>query len=1169
MSFVIGGIEIQMMADLARLRQDMDQARGMVGTAARAMQTSADMVKTAFISIGAGLTVAGLVRVVSGAIDAAEALHDLSIRTGASVESLSALQAIGRTTGTSAEAIAGAMNKLAKNMAVANEDSKGTGQAIKALGLDFETFRRLSPDQQMLTLATAMGKFEDGSGKSAAAMTLLGKEGAKMLPFMTDLAAAGQLVATTTSEQADMADKFNDALELGKLRTEEMTRALAMGLLPTMVDAQGMTHEFARLIGEYLDDGVTKSTGSLRTMAPVIRVLGVVMESLIVLAANVAFVFKGIGTEIGGLAAQAVAFVSGNFKQVGAIRAAMVSDAEKSRAALDKFEQSILGVTDRTLQGIEATNKSTVSMADNGRELANMNAKARIAAKGQLDFKAAAGEAAKAVKDQETANKKAADAAEKHAKEVEKLTAAGIDYLTHQRQANDATQREIDLGRNLTAAEAAQLDLTRKLTEGKLLMNAATEASARAEIVLAGQLAINKQWMLEITAENASATDAIYKKSESLRSETEKQIEANAAIGLSTTAIGDMKMARLLEMAVAADKIAQIIEEKSGCTALSQAQRDLAEEYRKSAAAAGTGAHLTAAKEAADEWSKTALSIQDSMTDAIFRALEDGKSLWRAFRDVLVNTFKTTVLQPVIKAIMAPITGGIGSMFMPGGASAAGSAGGGSGGIGSMLGMGGLGGMGELSTFFQSGVSMSMNGGFGAAMQGSGSLMANGSIMQGVANGAGALAPYAAGAAVGVYGGRAISNGYSAIGSGSGNTAVNVGTAIGAFWGPLGMAIGGAIGGLVNRAFGTKMIDKGGGITGTISSGDFSGNKFSDWQKKGGWFRSSSNGTTLGALEGDALAALRTSSAAVAAQIKSYAQVLGLPTAAIANVSKQIRIQLTDDQAANELAISEVFAAYQDEIADAVTGSRLAIFKKLGETNTEALARLSGIQRMTDQLQDYGGVFSRIAALSINAKDELIGFAGSIDALISKAQSFVANYYTEGEQAGISARQIQAQLTALGLSGTQVSGLDSRADFRALVEKTDLSSSAGRQQFNALLDIAQQFASVGQYLETNGGTLATLARQAPRQAELYDSILTALNPSMSGSSWPAAVETWTQSLGQLNTTTATVSQTITTSIAALTTAVVAKLEAVQTQVKDSGRQNADYMAEFFASGGGA
>lgn len=1165
MSFVIGGIEIQMMADLARLKKDMDQAKSMVGDASKAMQGAADMVKTAFAAIGAGLTVAALVHVVKGAIDAAEALHDLSIRTGASVESLSALQAIGRTTGTSAEAIAGAMNKLAKNMAVANEDSKGTGQAIKALGLDFETFRRLSPDQQMLALATAMGKFEDGSGKSAAAMTLLGKEGAKMLPFMTDLAAAGQLVATTTSEQADMADKFNDTLQLGKLRTEAMTRALAMGLLPTMVDAQGMTQEFARLIGDYLDDGVTKSTGSLRTMTPVIRVLGVVMESLIVLAANVAFVFKGIGTEVGGLAAQAVAFVSGNFKQVGAIRAAMVSDAEAARAALDKFEKSILGVTDRTLQGIEATKKSTVSMADNGRELANMNAKARIAAKGQLDFKAAAGEASKAVKDQEAANKKATDAADKLAKEVEKLTDAGKDYLTHQRQANETTQREIDLGRSLSVVEVAELDLTRKLATGKLLMASGTETAARAQIKLAGELAITKQWLKETTAENAAAADAVDKKTAAVIAETEKQREANQAIGLTTAALGDLKVARLLEMAAAADKNAQWEEEYILVSGATSAQRALAQAYRDAAGAAQSGAHLTAAKETKESWQKVADSIGESMTDALFRAVESGKSLWRAFRDVLVNTFKTTVLRPIISAVMAPITGAIGSMFMSGGASAAGGAGGG---LGSMAGsMLGLGSMGGLAGIFSSGATMAMNGGFGVAMQGAGSMMANGSMVQGAAQGAGAMAPYAAGAAVGVYGGRAISNGYSAIGSGSGNTAVNVGTAIGAIWGPLGMAIGGAIGGLVNRAFGTKMVDKGSGISGTISSGDFSGNKFADWQKKGGWFRSDSSGTNTSALDGDMLAALRTSSAAVAAQIKSYAQVLGLPTAAIANVSKQIRIQLTDDQAANEAAIGKVFAAYQDEIADVVTGSRLAIFKRLGETNTEALARLSGIQRMTDQLQEYGGVFSRIAALSVTAKDELIGFAGSIDALIAKAQSFVANYYTEGEQAGISARQIQAQLTALGLSGAQVSGMDSRADFRALVERADLSSSAGRKQFNDLLDIAQQFAGVGQYLEQNGGTLGSLARQAPRQAELYDSILNALNPDMSGSSWPAAVEAWTNGLGVLNTSTQGVGVQIKDSFDSLGNMLKGLFDDLREAVKSNGRIVSDAVHEAGAGNG--
>jgi len=50
MTTLAGAIEIQMLADLARLKKDMDAAKGMVGDATREMQRYADLVK-GFISV--------------------------------------------------------------------------------------------------------------------------------------------------------------------------------------------------------------------------------------------------------------------------------------------------------------------------------------------------------------------------------------------------------------------------------------------------------------------------------------------------------------------------------------------------------------------------------------------------------------------------------------------------------------------------------------------------------------------------------------------------------------------------------------------------------------------------------------------------------------------------------------------------------------------------------------------------------------------------------------------------------------------------------------------------------------------------------------------------------------------------------------------------------------
>ena len=180
----IATLTIEMAANIARLQTDMDQAKRVVNDSMKSIEQAVGLAKTAFVAFAGISSVDAFVGMVRGSIEAAAKLHDLAAQTGATVEALSAMGAVGKTSDTSLETISAAMNKLAKNMAGATEDTKGAGKALEALGIDFATFKALSPDEQMQAVAKAMDNFADGSGKSAVAMALYGKEGAKLIPFL-------------------------------------------------------------------------------------------------------------------------------------------------------------------------------------------------------------------------------------------------------------------------------------------------------------------------------------------------------------------------------------------------------------------------------------------------------------------------------------------------------------------------------------------------------------------------------------------------------------------------------------------------------------------------------------------------------------------------------------------------------------------------------------------------------------------------------------------------------------------------------------------------------------------------------------------------------------------------------------------------------------------------
>ena len=240
---IAGTLEIQLLANMARLQKDMDDAKRSVGGAMAAIEKSVDAAKAAFVGLAgafvAGVSISAFANIIKGSIDSAAALNDLAIQTGATVEELSGLASVGKFSEQTAQSIGAAMNKLSKNMAGASEESRGTGAALKALGINFESFAKLSPAQQMQDVAGKMAQFADGGGKAAVVMGLYGKSGAALLPMFKDLAVAGELQAKITTEQAAAADDFSDDLIRLRARGEAWKKDLSFALLPALNDFLG------------------------------------------------------------------------------------------------------------------------------------------------------------------------------------------------------------------------------------------------------------------------------------------------------------------------------------------------------------------------------------------------------------------------------------------------------------------------------------------------------------------------------------------------------------------------------------------------------------------------------------------------------------------------------------------------------------------------------------------------------------------------------------------------------------------------------------------------------------------------------------------------------------------------------------------------------------------
>jgi hypothetical protein len=177
--------------------------------------------------------------------------------------------------------------------------------------------------------------------------------------------------------------------------------------------------------------------------------------------------------------------------------------------------------------------------------------------------------------------------------------------------------------------------------------------------------------------------------------------------------------------------------------------------------------------------------------------------------------------------------------------------------------------------------------------------------------------------------------------------------------------------------------------------------------------------------------------------------------------------------------IADTLAEFQEGLASQYA-SALEPLKVAGETFTQTLQRLIAIQDVSIYLNEFGGAFTNFATASVTARQGIIELAGGLDALIQKTQGFVANFYSKEEQAGITARGIVQALEAAGFSASQIAALETRADFRTLLESIDVSTDIGQQQFVALLDMQASFAGLSTIMEEQQESLLGLIEAAPQ-----------------------------------------------------------------------------------------
>lgn len=662
----------------------------------------------------------------------------------------------------------------------------------------------------------------------------------------------------------------------------------------------------------------------------------------------------------------------------------------------------------------------------------------------------------------------------------------------------DLMAKEVQLAPNF----AEQWDsLSAAYRVRKITLDQLTEAQAK---LLAQQPFMVKakqeeeKLLKRIQDEQSKTLDAAWKAADATAQQAEQQARANATFGMGKSAIAELTLAELENQMASLQATEHVIPGYiEALEARIKAQRRLIREMKEGEA---LDANEKAAKEAAADWKRTAESIERSITDALMRGFESGKSFGENLKDALVNMFKTLVLRPVVQAIISPIGAGVASAFGVPGAQAAGVSGSSLGMVGTIKSIydtviGGFAALGDKVAFAANDIgAWLVNNTTGVLNQAGSSLMSS-------AGAIGTAASYAGGALAGYGIGTAISGQYAAFGNK--NIATVTGTAIGAvIAGPIGAAIGGAIGGLVNRAFGMGAKEtQDYGLTGQFSATGANVSQFSKWYQEGGWFRSDRSGTDFAAINAELGKFLNSAVGMTTAATRAYASAIGLSADAVNGFSQSINISLKGlDDAAKEKAIAAAITGFGDAMAQTAYGATLALFAKDGETTAATLARLGNSLMVVNQvLGTLNQSLLATSALGADAASKLLDLVGGTEAFANLTTAYYQSIYTEEERLAKTQEQLTKAFSA-AFGGTALPR--TLAAYKALVDAQDLNTEMGRQQYAILLQLAPAFSEV---------TKAAMAASDAAQKEAETKIAALRASGKSISEWLTALKISTSS----------------------------------------------------------
>lgn len=239
----LGSLVVDIGANIATLKTDMQAAKSTVEQAMGGITRAAQRAKSALGLLGVGFGAFEVAGSIKSAIDFGDKLKDMATATGASVEQLSFLDFVAKQSNTSLDALAAGVGKLQRNLAdVASGKGEKAADALRLLGLNAKTLAETDVVTQLTSIGNALQAIQNPAQRAQAGAALFGKSVQDLVPLLLEgrgglqamLERFIQLGGVMTGQQAGLFDGFNDGLSELSVASRGAAATIATDIAPAL-----------------------------------------------------------------------------------------------------------------------------------------------------------------------------------------------------------------------------------------------------------------------------------------------------------------------------------------------------------------------------------------------------------------------------------------------------------------------------------------------------------------------------------------------------------------------------------------------------------------------------------------------------------------------------------------------------------------------------------------------------------------------------------------------------------------------------------------------------------------------------------------------------------------------------------------------------------------------